>query len=194
MKKKFEIEFSYAASGTITVEAASKDDAEEKFKSMSFDDIVAISGAWQDPDDMDIDYIEEVRNMLWHLNKNEKVRDEIIFDKHDKKAYMGGIRRFEKLPVEKLKELVDLEFIDPDDGHNAAPVTQTILEFMTLYPDYTAMGYVVSVQRDDYRMNVDGVEKDSGTSTAAELEDFKTTFGDADEFTADDDEMYCWFD
>jgi len=60
--KKFEIEFSYSSRGTITVEAESEKEAEEKFKYMSFDEVIDGSGAFVDADEMDIDGIDEVQN------------------------------------------------------------------------------------------------------------------------------------
>ena len=132
--------------------------------------------------------------MLWYFNKNEKARDEIIFGEYEPDKYMGGIRRFDNLPVEKLKELADLEYIDIDDHHNAAPTAEKFIGFMEKHPGYTAMGYVVSVKRDDYRMNVDGIEKDGGTVSEEEQDEFEKLFGKADDFKMTDETMYAWFD
>ena len=133
--------------------------------------------------------------MLWYYNKNEKARDEIVFGEYKPKEYMGGIRRFEDLPVDKLQELADLEYIDLDSQQNDAPTAQQFLDFMRKYPEYKACGYVVSVKRDDYRMIVDGLNKsENGYETLDELDDFYELFRKANKLFISSQSMKVWFD
>ena len=126
------------------------------------------------------------------LNRREKQRDNIIFGNRDTKAYMGGIRHFENLSLDKLEELINGNFIDISDRQNAAPTIKEIYGFMKKYPAYTAHGYAVTVERDDYRVSLEGVSKERGADSSEELADFTELFEHADEFSTSP--MYCWFD
>lgn len=130
--------------------------------------------------------------MIYRLNKREKQRDNIIFGEHNTRAYTGGIRRFENLPLGKLEELINSNFIDTRDRQNAAPTIKDIYEFMKKYPAYTAHGYAVTIKRDDYRVSLEGVSKERGADSPQELADFTELFKFADEFSTSP--MYCWFD
>ena len=132
--------------------------------------------------------------MLWHYNKNEKARDEIIFGKYEPDEYVGGIRRFDGLSADKLQELADLEFLDLDEQKNNAPPAEKFLAFVQKYPAYGACGFVVSVKRDDYCIMLDGLTKDGGYDTMEELDEFYELFRKADDFTVGTKKMYCWFD
>ena len=121
------------------------------------------------------------------------MRDEIIFGKYEPRFYTGGIRRFENLNLEKLKKLVDLKFVDVEEYQNDSPTIREFIKFMEKYPDYSAMGYVVSIERSDYRFSLDGIEKKIGAASGTEKNEFKKLFGDADEFESNS-EMYAWFD
>lgn len=59
--KKFELDISYSASGTLEIMAETEEEAIEKFKEMCFDEIVERSSAFVDADEMDIDDICEVK-------------------------------------------------------------------------------------------------------------------------------------
>lgn len=126
------------------------------------------------------------------LNRNERQRDHIIFGEHDMAVYMGGVRHFKNLSLSKLEQLIECDFIDLDERQNCAPCVKEIYEFMKKYPDYTAHGYTVSIRRNDYRVSLEGVSKESGADSVEELEDFMRLFKFADDFSTSP--MYCWFD
>lgn len=126
------------------------------------------------------------------LNKNEQLRNEIIFGKYDKDSYGGGAH-FENLSLDRLKKLFALNFIDPNDKQNECPTAGEILQFMEKYPEYTANGYVISAERRDYRVTLTGVGKDSPVENVDELKDFLALFEKADDFIVAN-EVYCWFD
>ena len=127
------------------------------------------------------------------LNKDVRTRDELIFGEYDREAYSGGVRHFEKLSLSTLEKLVAQNFIDLDDQQNNCPCVKAILGFMRNYPDYTAHGYAVSVEREDYRVSLEGVAKNREADTIEELKGFTEMFRFADDFCTDG-EMYCWFD
>ena len=128
-----------------------------------------------------------------HLNRDEAARDTLIFGKHDPNAYRsGGVRYFDGLSLATLQRLFAQKFIDADDKQNYAPTAGQILEFMERYPEYTAHGYTVTIDRPDYRVTLEGVCKGDGADSMGELEDFINLFRDAD--TIDTATMSCWFD
>ena len=53
--------------------------------------------------------------MKGYLCKNIRKRDEIIFGNYDPDAYMGGIRIFEDMSYDTLKQLVDEGFVDVEE-------------------------------------------------------------------------------
>lgn len=127
------------------------------------------------------------------LNKDVRTRDRLIFGEYNEYAYGGGVRHFEDLSLATLEKLVAQDFIDLDDQQNDCPTVQAILGFMRTYPDYTAHGYTVSIERGDYRVSLEGVAKDREADTPEELKGFIELFRFADDFCVEG-EMYCWFD
>lgn len=127
------------------------------------------------------------------LNENVRERDKIIFGEYNEYQYSGGVRHFRNLSLSSLEKLVALNFIDLDDQQNDCPTVQAILGFMRTYPDYTAHGYAVSIERGDYRVSLEGVAKDREADTPEELKGFFELFRFADDFCIEG-EMYCWFD
>ena len=127
------------------------------------------------------------------LNKDVKRRDKIIFGSYEKSKYAGGVRRYENLNLRTLKLLIAENFADPCEAQNCCPSIGEILKFMEKYPDYTAHGYVVGIDRSDYRVSIEGVYKPHPADSEVELIEFEELFKDADEMEMDI-EMYCWFD
>ena len=127
------------------------------------------------------------------LCKNIKRRDEIIFGNYDPNEYWGGIRRFEDMGYDTLKQLVDEGFVDVEDRQNFAPTIQEMMEFSEKYDKhYLFDGYVVSDERDDYRLSVDGFKRGGDFDTVEEAEDFADFCSEADEL--DLDYAYAWWD
>lgn len=131
--------------------------------------------------------------MKGYLCKNIRKRDEIIFGNYDPEAYMGGIRRFEDLSYETLKQLVDEGFVDVEECHNCSPSIQDMMEFAEKHDkQYLFDGYVVSDKRDDYRVSVDGFKRVGPFETFAEQNEFADFCSEADEL--DLDYAYAWWD
>lgn len=133
---------------------------------------------------------------MYKYNTNEKVRDAIIFGEHDKKKYSGGIRRFSYLDATTLKQLIAFGFADPDDRQNFAPTLAEFLTFLENHPKFTAHGYVVTNERDDYRLSIEGVECETMGEVLDiyDASDFGEMFHDADEFEVTPTSAWCWYD
>ena len=131
--------------------------------------------------------------MEFKYNKDWETRDKLIFGKADKSRYMGGCRRFSGVNYRTLCTLLEEKFIDPQEAQNNSPTTEEIMSFMKEYPDFTAHGYVVSIDRDDYRVTIEGVDGSNYASPSMELlTDFINLFRYADDF--DIHSLCCWYD
>ena len=126
------------------------------------------------------------------LRRNAENRDELIFGEYNPDAYIGGVRYFENLSLDTLKTLLEKKYIEADERQNNSPTTAEIKAFMERYPDYTAHGYAVSINRRDYRVTLEGVSKGRGADSSQELEEFYSLFRYADKIKTSI--MDCWFD
>lgn len=121
-------------------------------------------------------------------------RDRIVFgESYNSDRYMGGIRRFDHLNAEDLNKLLDLGLADPDEQQNEAPTTKEIAKFLNDHQNFWAHGYVVSPERDDYRVSLEGVECGSDYDLS-DVQDFFSLFKYPDEVSVEETGMYCWFD
>ena len=110
--------------------------------------------------------------MLQDFNKDIKARDELIFGKYDESKYIGGCRNFSGLTIEKMEQLIADKYLDPSERQNKSPTVAEFLRFMKKYEGYHALGYVVSVRREDYRTSIEGIYK-VGSVNAEETADFE---------------------
>ena len=126
------------------------------------------------------------------LNHDDKRRCEIMRIARPVN-YMGGCYRFEGLTLDQLNLLLDEGFIDPEERQNDAPTTIEFKSFLEAYPDATIHGYIISPNRDDYRISIEGAEYNGDVSKEMMI-DFIEMFRFADDFTVSDNCLYCWFD
>ena len=126
------------------------------------------------------------------MNMDIKIRDKMIFGSYSPDGYLGGCKHFGRLSLETLKELIKLEFADPEETQNCSPAIAEFVEFMENHPGYYAHGYVVSDKRSDYRVTVEGIAKDGPCDDQDELEAYVAFARFADEF--DMNPPYCWWD
>ena len=127
------------------------------------------------------------------LNRDYKKRDKIIFGAYEPYKYSGDIRRFQRLDLNKMEELVANNFVDLSDAQNLAPTAGTFYSFLKKYPFYYVGGYVVSPNRSDYRISFDELERGVHVSNLIDPEedsDFNSFAENADEKGA----YACWFD
>ena len=129
-----------------------------------------------------------------YLCKNEPKRDEIIFGSYDKEAYSGGIRQFEEMTYNTLKQLIDEGFVDLEERQNCAPTIKELMDFAEKWgkESYRFGGYVVSADRDDYRVSIDTFTKNCEFESFAERDAFADLANEADEL--DLDYAYAWWD
>lgn len=131
------------------------------------------------------------------LNQDEKLRDEIIFGKHDKTKYIGGIRRYENLNLKRMEMLSMGNFLNLEDCQNDAPSIRKMLEFIKKWKRYNIKlhGYVVEYARSDYRLSVEGINANDNYPYPSKLvSEFSELFSDADSFVATTKKLYCWYD
>lgn len=123
--------------------------------------------------------------------------------------YVGGIRRFEHLSLEQLKQLVEEDFIDTEDYYNGCPTVGDFLKFVNGIkqyvaenPDYTSddfdiyfIGYAVDLSREDYRVTIEGVKYSSRYKVDREIMvRFMDFAKSADELDINDCEGRAWWD
>ena len=127
------------------------------------------------------------------LTKDEiNQRDMLIFGCNSPR-YAGGIARFENMSCEVLEKLLELEFADPKETQNNSPTIKQFLTFMQKYPKFKAIGYVVSPDRDDCRVTIEGLKANENL-TAEEIAAFAIKFHNADEFDVTLTSARCWYD
>jgi hypothetical protein len=125
-------------------------------------------------------------------NYDDKRRCEIIGMSYPPE-YLGGCKSFEGLTLSQLNLLLDENFIDPEECQNYSPNTMEFKAFLDAYPEATLHGYIISPERGDYRVTIEGLEYRGDVSKEL-LSDFIDTFRMADDFIHDEDYLYCWFD
>jgi hypothetical protein len=106
--------------------------------------------------------------------------------------YSGGTRYFNGLDSTGLAALIKARFIDPDGRQNAAPTAWgEIFQFLCSHPQVRTMGYVVSVDRPDYRTSLETVYSEH--IDAALRSDAEKFCVDA-EAVVTDDHLECFWD
>jgi len=106
---------------------------------------------------------------------------------------LGGIEKFSGLDIGRLDALMSAGHADPLERQNDAPSTAEFRNFLAANPRFTVHGYVVSPDRHDYRLSIEGAQLDMDP-TPQERAAFVAMFSFADEFVATDDRLYCWYD
>ncbi len=100
---------------------------------------------------------------------------------------------FHELPVSAVGQLLEERFMDPQDRQNAAPTAGEFFAFLKRHPQVKAHGYAVGIQREDYRVTIEGVSYRGPVSEALRRE-VENMFAAADECHVDMDGIYVWFD
>lgn len=130
---------------------------------------------------------------MFEFNMDVKMRDEIIFGKYNPERYGGGIRSFSNMSLDTVKKLLELKFMDPEEQQNDSPTIEEIVEYAeNMGGGYVFGGYAVSVNRDDYRVDITTISKDGPIDRSEELS-FIDKFRFADEFDVEDG-LYAWYD
>lgn len=127
-----------------------------------------------------------------NLNTDQVTRDEILG------IYAGGIALFKGLTFKDLDKLLADHYLELDDVMDNGKSIQELYDFMKNHrSSFTAHGIAVSCNRDDYRIQIEGLE--GKTDEAKAISDFLLFCEDADELTVifnDNDHYYqrAWWD
>jgi hypothetical protein len=102
------------------------------------------------------------------FNRDDQARDALVRTAQQMSVpgsmtYAGGIAEFYGIDVATVAQLIADRYLDPYDRQNDAPTAWQILRFMCLHPTVYASGYVVSIDRDDYRTTLDDIAADDLT-------------------------------
>lgn len=127
--------------------------------------------------------------------KIDAEREELVFgERIDWEETDGGIRRFRGLDAETGQRLIADGYLDPEMRQNNSPVAGEIVAF-ALEHGGTLDGYMVSPNRSDARVSIEGLSIPAQQSTAETIAAFATKFRHADEFrTSTEHGCRCWFD
>lgn len=135
-------------------------------------------------------YYEKFRKLT---DQEVAERDGLIFGSYDPEEYYGGVRRFCDVSPETVAKLIEKGYADPDDTQNDSPSIQEFLDYCEQHPEMglTLGGYVVSKDRGDCRVTIDGIvgELPTGASVStanaiAGIVSFYERFRYADELEA----------
>jgi len=105
----------------------------------------------------------------------------------------GGIRYFRGVPLTALQQLIDHRFVEMGCWNECPGVAALFLPFLETHTGFTAHGYVVSPERPDSRVTVEGIEK-ADLLMKEEVIDFAYAFRGADDFELVNDYARCWYD
>lgn len=130
---------------------------------------------------------------MFEFNKDDKRRCEIMGISNTHGYRLGGIFHFGNLTLEQLDKLLEEKFIDPKEAQNNSPTVDDFRFYMKRFSGATAHGYIISPERDDYRVSIEGIECEGDFDVETQI-DFYKTFRFADELICNDNYMYCWFD
>ena len=132
------------------------------------------------------------------LNRDQKTRDKVIWGDVEP-SYTGGICNFKVLTSDQLERLIEENFINLFERQNNSPSVEQFREFLKKHPDMVAHGYAVGLEREDYRVTIEGVCF-AGKQAASQqlMEDFEELCL-GDKFGSGPDSMnieslYCWWD
>lgn len=127
------------------------------------------------------------------MNKNDNRRREILAGYLENENGRGGITPFSGVPLKVLETLINEGFAEPDDQQNSAPTIAEMRDFMQEWPEMTAHGFIVHIERSDYSVSLEGVEF-KGTPSIEMVCQFAQLFNHADDFICSPTHLYCWFD
>lgn len=125
-----------------------------------------------------------------YTEEQDKERRELVGV--NDKNFFGGCASFSGMTYNTLQKLVDKGYADLEDNTNGSTTLGEYLDFMKEHPRFKAHGYIVSNDREDRRVTVEGLE--AGKVTIKEVEDFIQLDRYADEFEATQDYCWSWWD
>lgn len=118
---------------------------------------------------------------------------ETLLAPYSEQSEFGGIRYFRGVPLNVLQQLINRRCVEMGAWNECRGVAALFLPFLETHPGFTAHGYVVSSERPEFRVTVEGIEK-ADLFTKEEVIDFAYAFRGADEFELASDYARCWYD
>lgn len=129
------------------------------------------------------------------MNRNQDRRDEIIGDCFEDADYSGGLRSYGGLDIAKLKTLEQEGFLDLEETQNNSPSIAKFMAFMAKHPKVTCHGYVISRDRSDYRVSIEGLSCKDADATPELRRAFAVFCRRADELDAEETgDLRSWWD
>ena len=107
---------------------------------------------------------------------------------------MGGTCRFKNLCYNRLKKLIELGYIrENNNQHDFSNLkAKHYLEFLRTHRKFKAHGYIVSNERDDRRITIEGL--DGWNVSDQDIIDFEDFQSCADNCYATNKRCYSWHD
>ena len=131
-------------------------------------------------------------NYMFNLNADDTLRQNIMGIKA--RYEVGGLEKFSGMTLETLNKLAENNFVDLAHSFNNCPTVNYFKNFMEKYPNegLTAHGYLISPEREDYHVSIEGLEAKSTNDDF--ISDFIRTFSNADELDSECGKQRCWYD
>jgi hypothetical protein len=134
------------------------------------------------------------------MKSDYKQRDLILKAFFTDKEYIGGSKRFKRLPLELLELLVIEGHTDHEDRQNNAPSIRELLVFAKQMKEkgyfFTFGGYAITHEREDYRVSIDTIDItyyfDNNNHIYSKL--IKSFFKNADEIDESTNHFHFWYD
>ena len=122
-------------------------------------------------------------------------RDWLIFDgPYNPSKYLGGVRYFDHLEVQKAWILIQKGYLNRMECQNNSPTAEDMLHFCEQSTgSWTLHGYAVVKDRSDCRISIEGIDG-VGPFSVDTIIAFSERFRDADEFHIDTESAHCWYD
>lgn len=128
---------------------------------------------------------------------NADEREQLVFHRdYDPKFYQrGGIARYKDVPLSAIKVLAEKGYLNPDAMMDRGATIQDFIDFVEKHnpEEWTFHGYVVSSDREDSRVSIEGIESKGKLSKEDQI-DFLLEFRLADELDIEKGVAYCWYD
>ncbi len=144
------------------------------------------------------DYSPCLYSSSFTYNFDSETRDRIIFGTSIVwEDSMGGARRFHNLSRENLQQLISQGFANRADSQNFSPTIGEFFDFAQRQGnkgfEFTFEGYVISPERRDYRVSIDGLFYRGICSTELIL-DFQEFVNEPDELEIEPNYLRAWWD
>ena len=112
-------------------------------------------------------------------NMKNPLREEVLAPYFCSES-VGGAQSFKGVTLDALEKLISEHLVDMGTWNSCEGVAKLFLPFLRRNPGFTAHGYIISWERVDARVAIEGIEKE-GRLSKTELIDFANTFWGADE-------------